>query len=77
MSCIYLTFIKIFLGMSMMYTWFLILDVPPKKPPVVTNPMAMNVAKTNPPITSKSTSVVSTASSLPTTNGNISSNSFL
>jgi len=62
------------------------LDVPPKKPPVVTNPMAINTntSKTNtvtintskatPAIHSKPTPVVSTAPSLPTTNGNISSN---
>jgi bromodomain-containing protein 4 len=59
-------------------------NVPPKKPPVVTNPMAINTntSKTNtvtintskatPAIHSKPTPVVSTAPSLPTTNGNIS-----
>ncbi|XP_025411553.1 bromodomain-containing protein 3-like isoform X3 [Sipha flava] len=47
-------------------------NVPPKKPPVVTNPMVLNNTKTNPPITSKPTPVVSTVPSLPTTNGNIS-----
>ncbi|XP_060876785.1 bromodomain-containing protein 3-like isoform X5 [Metopolophium dirhodum] len=57
-------------------------DVPPKKPPVVTNPMAINTSKTNtmaintskanPAIHSKPTPVVSTAPNLPTTNGNIS-----
>lgn len=36
--------------------------------------MAMNTTKTNPPITSKPTPVVSIAPSLPTTNGNMSSN---
>ncbi|KAL5235631.1 hypothetical protein ACI65C_003041 [Semiaphis heraclei] len=57
-------------------------NVPPKKPPVVTNPMPINTSKTNtmtintskanPAIHSKPTPVVSTAPSLPTTNGNIS-----
>ncbi|CAH1736719.1 bromodomain-containing protein 3-like isoform X2 [Aphis gossypii] len=57
-------------------------NIPPKKPPVVTNPMAINTSKTNPmamntskgnpAIHSKPTPVVSTAPSLPTTNGNIS-----
>ncbi|XP_060876784.1 bromodomain-containing protein 3-like isoform X4 [Metopolophium dirhodum] len=57
-------------------------NVPPKKPPVVTNPMAINTSKTNtmaintskanPAIHSKPTPVVSTAPNLPTTNGNIS-----
>lgn len=61
--------------MSQIYN-FKILGVPPKKPPVVSNPMVINSAKTNPPITSKPTPVVSTSSSLPTTNGNISSNLF-
>lgn len=60
-----------------MYNIFLFLDVPPKKPPVVTNSMAMNTAKTNPPITSKPIPVVSTAPSIPITNGNISSNYIL
>jgi len=58
----------------MMCNSFIFLDVPPKKPSVVTNQMAMNTAKTNPSITSKPTPVVSTAPSLPTTNGNIPSN---
>jgi len=39
-----------------------------------TNPIAMNTTKANPAIHSKPTPVVSTAPSLPTTNGNISSN---
>ncbi|CAI6363162.1 unnamed protein product [Macrosiphum euphorbiae] len=57
-------------------------NVPPKKPPVVTNPMAINTSKTNTmaintskantTIHSKPTAVVSTAPNLPTTNGNIS-----
>ncbi|VVC42045.1 Hypothetical protein CINCED_3A017924 [Cinara cedri] len=47
-------------------------NVPTKKPPIVTNPLAMNTAKTNPPVTPKPTPVVSTAPSLPATNGNIS-----
>lgn len=58
------------------YNCYLILDVPPKKPSVVTNTMTINTAKTNPPVTAKPTPVVSTATSLPTTNGNISSNLF-
>jgi len=41
-----------------------------------TNPMAINTSKANPAIHSKPTPVVSTAPSLPTTNGNISSNEF-
>ncbi|KAL4090494.1 hypothetical protein QTP88_025321 [Uroleucon formosanum] len=58
-------------------------NVPPKKPPVITNPIApintsktntltINTSKANPAIHSKPTLVVSTAPSLPTTNGNIS-----
>jgi len=38
-----------------------------------TNPMTINTSKVNPAIHSKPTPVVSTAPSLPTTNGNISS----
>lgn len=53
---------------------YIFLDVPPKKPSVATNSITTNSAKNNPPITSKPTPVVSTAPSLPITNGNISSN---
>lgn len=69
--------------MSQIDNYLKFLDVPPKKPPVVTNPMPINTSKTNtlnintskanPAIHSKPTPVVSTAPSLPTTNGNISS----
>ena len=41
-----------------------------------TNPMTINTSKANPAIHSKPTPAVSTAPSLPTTNGNISSNSL-
>jgi len=69
--------------MSSINNYLKFLDVPPKKPPIVTNPMpintsktnpmTINTSKTNPVIHSKPTPVVSTAPSLPTTNGNISS----
>jgi len=62
---------------SLLCNYFIFLDVPPKKPPVATNQMVMNTTKTNPPISSKPTPVVSTAPSLPTTNGNIPSNNYI
>jgi len=53
---------------------YCILDIPHKKTTVVPNSMTLNTAKINPSVTSKPTPVVSIAPSLPTTNGNVSSN---